>query len=173
VSFIAKKEESPIVVPLLVSEDKETKSEERSPFPSLRYPTSSSSSSRASSRLSSYCTCLPALRYLPVRRGDCYSPYSFSSRVSVLVLTSYSSSVGTIFLRLVSLYVPRRVHFLFPFPLVTDLTPFSELPTGRGLVRSSLLTFLADVSCPISRTFLSPKPILLYRLVIHLTHTIP
>jgi hypothetical protein len=70
VSFIIKKEESPIVVPLLVSEDEETKSEERSPLPSLCYPTSSSSSSRASSRLSSYRTRSPALRYSPVRRGD-------------------------------------------------------------------------------------------------------
>jgi hypothetical protein len=70
VSFIVKKEESPIVVPLLVSEDEETKSEERSPLPSLRYPTSSHSPSRASSRLSSYRTHSPALRYSPVRRGD-------------------------------------------------------------------------------------------------------
>jgi hypothetical protein len=58
------------VVPLLVSEDEETKSEERSPLTSLHYPTSSSSSSRASSRLSSYRTHSPALRYSPVRRGD-------------------------------------------------------------------------------------------------------
>jgi hypothetical protein len=70
VSFIVKKEESPIVVPLLVSEDEETKSEERSPLPSLRYPTSSHSPSRASSRLSSYRTRSLALRYSPVRRGD-------------------------------------------------------------------------------------------------------
>jgi hypothetical protein len=70
VSFTVKKEESPIVVPLLVSEDEETKSEERSPLPSLRYPTSSHSPSRASSRLSSYRTRSPALRYSPVRRGD-------------------------------------------------------------------------------------------------------
>jgi hypothetical protein len=70
VSFTVKKEESPIVVSLLVSEDEETKSEERSPLPSLRYPTSSHSPSRASSQLSSYCTRLPALRYSPVRRGD-------------------------------------------------------------------------------------------------------
>jgi hypothetical protein len=70
VSFTVKKKESPIVVPLLVSEDEETKSEERSPLPSLRYPTSSPSSSRASSRLSSYRTRSPALRYSPVRRGD-------------------------------------------------------------------------------------------------------
>jgi hypothetical protein len=70
VSITIKKEESPIVVPLLVSEDEETKSEERSPLPSLRYPTSSHSSSRASSRLSSYRTRSPALRYSPVRRGD-------------------------------------------------------------------------------------------------------
>jgi hypothetical protein len=69
VSLIIKKEESPIVVPLLVSEDKETKSEERSPLPSLQYP-SSSSRSGPSSRLSSYCTRSPALRYSPVRRGD-------------------------------------------------------------------------------------------------------
>jgi hypothetical protein len=70
VSITIKKEESPIVVPLLVSEDEETKSEERSPLPSLRYPTSSHSPSRASSRLSSYRTRSPALRYSPVRRGD-------------------------------------------------------------------------------------------------------
>jgi hypothetical protein len=233
VSITIKKEESPIVVPLLVSEDEETKFEERSPLPSLRYPTSSHSPSRASSRLSSYHTRSPALRYSPVRRGDsiyypatpvrsptlleepidwepiyhhgattdstlvpssgssrthinpighalrrvflpsevsdlireglqlgaqqraeeeqlaalwqrvheaCYSPSCFTSRLFVLVLTPYSSSVGTILLRLVSLHVPRRVHYLFPFPLVTDLTPFSELPTGRGLIRSSLLT---------------------------------
>jgi hypothetical protein len=70
VSFIIKKKESPIVVPLLVSEDEETKSEERSPLPSLRYPTSSHNPSRASSRLSSYRTHLPVLRYSPVRRGD-------------------------------------------------------------------------------------------------------
>jgi hypothetical protein len=70
VSIIIKKEESPIVVPHLVSEDEETKSEERSPLPSLRYPSSTPSSSRASSRLSSYRTRSPALRYSPVRRGD-------------------------------------------------------------------------------------------------------
>jgi hypothetical protein len=70
VSITIKKEESPIIVPLLVSEDKETNSEERSPLPSLRYPTSSHSSSRASSRLSSYRTRSPALCYSPVRRGD-------------------------------------------------------------------------------------------------------
>jgi hypothetical protein len=70
VSIIVKKEESPIVVPLLVAEDEETKSEERSPSPSLRYPSSIPSSSRASSRLSSYRTRSPALRYSPVRRGD-------------------------------------------------------------------------------------------------------
>jgi hypothetical protein len=70
VSITIKKEESPIVVPLLVSEDEETKFEEQSPLPSLRYPTSSHSPSRASSRLSSYRTRSPALRYSPVRRGD-------------------------------------------------------------------------------------------------------
>jgi hypothetical protein len=70
VSIIVKKEKSPIVVPLLVAEDEETKSEERSPLPSLRYPSSTPSSSRASSRLSSYRTRSPALRYSPVRRGD-------------------------------------------------------------------------------------------------------
>jgi hypothetical protein len=69
VFIIIKKEESPIVVPLLVSEDKETKSEERSPLPSLQYP-SSSSRSGPSSRLSSYHTRSPALRYSLVRRGD-------------------------------------------------------------------------------------------------------
>jgi hypothetical protein len=70
VSIIVKKEEPPIVVPLLVSEDEEIKSEERSPLPSLYYPSSTPSSSRASSRLSSYHTCSPTLRYSPVRRGD-------------------------------------------------------------------------------------------------------
>jgi hypothetical protein len=70
VSIIVKKAESPIVVPLLVSEDEETKSEERSPLPSLRYPTSSHSPSRASSQLSVYRTREPALHYSPVRRGD-------------------------------------------------------------------------------------------------------
>jgi hypothetical protein len=70
VSIIIKKEESPIVVPLLVSEDEETKFEECSPLPSLRYPSSTPSSSRASSRLSLYCTRSPALYYSPVRRGD-------------------------------------------------------------------------------------------------------
>jgi hypothetical protein len=69
VSIIIKKEESPIVVPLLESEDEETKSEERSALPSLQYP-SSSSRSGPSSRLSSYRTRSPALRYSPVRRGN-------------------------------------------------------------------------------------------------------
>ena len=70
VSITIKKAESPIVVSLLGSGDKETKSEERSPLPSLRYPSSSSSSSRASSQLSSYHTCLPTHRFLPYWRGD-------------------------------------------------------------------------------------------------------
>jgi hypothetical protein len=70
VSIIVKKEESPIVVPLLVAEDEETKSEECSPLPSLRYPSSTPSSSRASSWLSLYRTRSPALCYSPVRRGD-------------------------------------------------------------------------------------------------------
>jgi hypothetical protein len=69
VSIIIKKEEFPIVVPLLVSEDEETKSEERSPLPSLQYP-SSSPRSGPSSRLYSYRTRSPALCYSPVRRGD-------------------------------------------------------------------------------------------------------
>jgi hypothetical protein len=69
VSLVIKKEESPIIVPLLVSEDEETKSEERSLLPSLQYP-SSSSRSGPSSRLSSYRTRSPTLRYSPVRRGD-------------------------------------------------------------------------------------------------------
>jgi hypothetical protein len=71
----------------------------------------------------------------------CYSPSFITSRLFVLVLTSHSSSVGTTLLRLVPLHVPRRVHFLFSFPLVTDLTLFSELPTGRGLI------FFAYLSC--------------------------
>jgi hypothetical protein len=68
VSIIIKKEESPIVVPLHISADEEIKREERSPLPSLQYP--STSHSRASSRLSSYRTRSPALRFSPIRRGD-------------------------------------------------------------------------------------------------------
>jgi hypothetical protein len=72
----------------------------------------------------------------------CYSPYSFASHLSVFVLAPNSSSVGTILLWLVSLHVPCRIHFLFPLPFVTDPTPFSKLPTGRGLTHSSCLSFL-------------------------------
>jgi hypothetical protein len=67
--MVIKKEESPIVVPLHISADKEIKSEEQSLLPSLRYP-STSSRSGPSSRLSSYRTRSPALRFSPVRRGD-------------------------------------------------------------------------------------------------------
>jgi hypothetical protein len=69
VSIIIKKEESPIVVPLHISADEEIKREERSLLPSLRYP-STSHHSGPSSRLSSYCTRSPALRFSPIRRGD-------------------------------------------------------------------------------------------------------
>jgi hypothetical protein len=69
VSITIKKEESPIVVPLHISADEEIKREERSPLPSLRYP-STSSRSGPSSRLSSYRTRSPALCFSPVRRGD-------------------------------------------------------------------------------------------------------
>jgi hypothetical protein len=69
VSIVIKKEESPIVVPLHISADEEIKSEEQSPLPSLRYP-STCSQSGPSSRLSFYRTCSPALRFSPVRRGD-------------------------------------------------------------------------------------------------------
>jgi hypothetical protein len=69
VSIVIKKEEFPIVVPLHISADEEIKSEERSPLPSLRYP-STSPRSGPSSRLSSYRTHSPALRFSPVRRGD-------------------------------------------------------------------------------------------------------
>jgi hypothetical protein len=69
VSIVIKKEESPIVVPLHISADKEIKREERSPLPSLRYP-STSHRSGPSSRLSSYRTHSPALRFSPIRRGD-------------------------------------------------------------------------------------------------------
>jgi hypothetical protein len=69
VSIVIKKEESPIVVSLHISADEEIKSEERSPLPSLHYP-STSSRSGPSSRLSSYRTRSPALRFSPVRRGD-------------------------------------------------------------------------------------------------------
>jgi hypothetical protein len=68
-SIVIKKEESPIVVPLHISADEEIKSKERSPLPSLRYP-STSSRSGPSSRLSSYCTRSPTLRFSSVRRGD-------------------------------------------------------------------------------------------------------
>jgi hypothetical protein len=57
------------MVPLHISADEEIKSEERSLLPSLRYP-STSSRSGPSSRLSSYHTRSPALRFSPVRRGD-------------------------------------------------------------------------------------------------------
>jgi hypothetical protein len=57
------------VVPLHISADEKIKSEERSPLPSLWYP-STSSRSGPSSRLSSYHTRSPALRFSPVRRGD-------------------------------------------------------------------------------------------------------
>jgi hypothetical protein len=69
VSIVIKKEESPITVPLHISADEEIKSEERSPLPSVRYP-STSSRSGPSSRLSSYRTRSPALRFSPVRSGD-------------------------------------------------------------------------------------------------------
>jgi hypothetical protein len=57
------------VVPLHISADEEIKREEQSPLPSLRYP-STSSRSGPSSRLSSYRTRSPALRFSPIRRGD-------------------------------------------------------------------------------------------------------
>jgi hypothetical protein len=69
VSIVIKKEESPIVVPLHISADEEINREERSPLPSLRYP-STSHHSGPSSRLSSYRTRSPALRFSPIRRGD-------------------------------------------------------------------------------------------------------
>jgi hypothetical protein len=69
VFIVVKKDESPIVVLLHISADEEIKSEERSPLPSLCYP-STSSRSGPSSRLSSYCTRSPALRFSPVRRGN-------------------------------------------------------------------------------------------------------
>jgi hypothetical protein len=68
VSIVIKKEESPIVVPLHISADEEIKREECSPLPSLQYP--STSHSRASSRLSSYRTCSPALRFSSIKRRD-------------------------------------------------------------------------------------------------------
>jgi hypothetical protein len=68
VSIVIKKEEFPIVIPLHISADEEIKREEQSPLPSLQYP--STSHCRASSQLSSYRTCSPALRYLPVGRGN-------------------------------------------------------------------------------------------------------
>ena len=69
VAIVIKKEEFPIVVPLHTSADEEIKSEERSPLPSLHYP-STSSSSRPPSRLSSYHTRSPPHRFSPYRRGD-------------------------------------------------------------------------------------------------------
>jgi hypothetical protein len=56
------------VIPLHISADEEIKREECSPLPSLQYP--SASHSRASSRLSSYRTRSPTLRFSPIRRGD-------------------------------------------------------------------------------------------------------
>jgi hypothetical protein len=52
-----------------MSADEEIKREERSPLPSLRYP-STGHHSGPSSRLSSYCTRSPVLRFSPIRRGD-------------------------------------------------------------------------------------------------------
>ena len=69
VAIVIKKEEFPIVVPLHTSADEEIKSEEWSPLPSLQYP-STSSSSRPSSRLSSYHTRSPPHRFSPYRRGE-------------------------------------------------------------------------------------------------------
>ena len=69
VAIVIKKEESPIVVSLHTSADKKIKRKERSPLPSLQYP-STSLSLRPSSRLSSYCTHSPAHRFLPYQRGD-------------------------------------------------------------------------------------------------------
>ena len=51
-------------------------------IPSLRYPSSSSSTSRASSQLSSYHTCSPAHRFSPYRRGD--SPDSTYHPASII-----------------------------------------------------------------------------------------
>jgi hypothetical protein len=68
VSIVIKKDKFPIVVPLHISADEEIKREERSPLPSLQYP--STSHSRASSWLSSYRIRSPALRFSPIRRGD-------------------------------------------------------------------------------------------------------
>jgi hypothetical protein len=47
--------------------------------------------------------------------AQCYNPYSLSSCLPFLVLTQDSPSVGTIFLRLVSLHVPHKSHFFHPF----------------------------------------------------------
>jgi hypothetical protein len=69
VSIIIKKEESPIVVTLYISANKEIKNKEQNPLPSLCYP-STSSQSGPSSRLSFCHTCLPALCFSPVGRGE-------------------------------------------------------------------------------------------------------
>jgi hypothetical protein len=69
VSIVIKKDESPIVVPLHISADEEIKRDERSPLPSLHYP-STSSRSGPSSRLLSYHTRSSALRFSPIRRGN-------------------------------------------------------------------------------------------------------
>ena len=55
--------------PLHTSAYEEIKREERSPLPSLQYP-SASSSSRPSSRLSSYRTCSPPHCFSPYQRGN-------------------------------------------------------------------------------------------------------
>ena len=57
------------MVPLHTSADEEIEREEQSPLPSLQYP-STSSSSRPSSRLSSYRTRSPPHCFSPYRRGD-------------------------------------------------------------------------------------------------------
>jgi hypothetical protein len=53
-----------------------------------------------------------------------------------------SSSVGTIFLRLVPLYVPSRFHFFLPFPFVTTSRRSEHFPLEEVLFLSSAYPFL-------------------------------
>jgi hypothetical protein len=161
VSLGIKKEESPIVVPLLVSEDKETKSNERSLLPSLQYP-SSSSRSGPSSRLSSYRTRSPALRYSPVRRGDSiYYPatpvrsptpledpidwdpvYHHGAANSTLVPSTTSSRmrVNPIDYALRRVYVPSEVSDIFAreysWAFSREQRNNTARRSGRGSLRS-------------------------------------
>jgi hypothetical protein len=101
----------------------------------------------------------------------CYNPYSLSLCLSFFVLTQDSSSVGTLFLQLVPLYVPHRSHFIHSSSSVK--TSHCSLASYRKRSHLSLLlTFPADVWCSICWMYISPKPILSHWFVILITHQI-